>query len=179
VSFFIYQKNESKLAFSQHFFRLAYCGIEFKTMEKSKTFKKNQSFNSISNNSGEKKKDKKGSKVIKALSMDCSEHKARRPNILIKSQSCGHLQSNLIDNTVSSDSTKTDGLDPEKDRKLNNLHKLIGDSVFLIELLRFHPLANNSYMSPLLCDDNVLKKFPKTYLIVSALYILYIFRLLA
>ena len=52
-------------------------------------------------------------------------------------------------------------------QRLLQLHKVLGDSVFLIERLRSHPLTQNQFMSPLLTDPAVLAKFPKTYLIVS------------
>ena len=55
----------------------------------------------------------------------------------------------------------------ENEKNLMELQKLIGNSVYLIELLRNHPLPLNSLMSPLLSDDSILKKMPKTYLIVS------------
>lgn len=54
-----------------------------------------------------------------------------------------------------------------KIENLQELHKLVGNSVYLIELLRHNKLSSNQFMSPLFSDDAVLKKFPKTYLIVS------------
>lgn len=54
----------------------------------------------------------------------------------------------------------------QKERMLQ-LHKVLGDSVFLIERLRNHPLGRDQYMSPLHSDDKLLAQFPKTYLIVS------------
>ena len=57
----------------------------------------------------------------------------------------------------------------QKERMLQ-LHKVLGDSVFLIERLRNHPLGRDQYMSPLHSDEKVLAQFPKTYLIVSNLF---------
>ena len=51
--------------------------------------------------------------------------------------------------------------------RLESLHKILGDSAFLIEKLRNHPISFNQYMSPIMSDDSVLEKFPNTYLIVS------------
>lgn len=58
-------------------------------------------------------------------------------------------------------------LSTKQKQRLLQLHKMLGDSVFLIERLRNHPLGRNQYMSPLLSEDSVLAEFPKTYLIVS------------
>ena len=51
--------------------------------------------------------------------------------------------------------------------RLERMHKIMGDSIFLIEQLRNHPSPYESYMSPLLSDDSLLAKFPHTCLIVS------------
>lgn len=65
--------------------------------------------------------------------------------------------------------TATDdiALSSKQKQRLLQLHKMLGDSVFLIERLRNHPLGRNQYMSPLLSEDSILAEFPKTYLIVS------------
>lgn len=52
-------------------------------------------------------------------------------------------------------------------------YEIMGDSIFLIDKLRNHESTYSQYMSPILSDDSVISKFPKTCLIVS------IFRLLA
>lgn len=52
-------------------------------------------------------------------------------------------------------------------KRLLHLHKVLGDSVFLVEKLRENPITQNEYMSPMLSDRTVLAKFPQTFLIVS------------
>jgi hormone-sensitive lipase len=69
-------------------------------------------------------------------------------------------------NSITTDKTETE----EKEKNLKVLQNLIGNSVYLIELLRNHQLPSNPLMSPLLSDDNLLKKMPKTYLIVSFIF---------
>jgi hypothetical protein len=54
--------------------------------------------------------------------------------------------------------------------RLMRYHKVMGDSIFLIETLRNHQLPHNEYMSPLMSSDQLLAKFPKTCLIVSSLF---------
>ena len=49
----------------------------------------------------------------------------------------------------------------------------MGDSIFLIEQLRYHPSPYEPYMSPLLSDDSLLAKFPYTCLIVSLFFNLF------
>ena len=64
-------------------------------------------------------------------------------------------------------------------QRFNDLHDLIGDSVYLVESIRRHSFATNTLMSPLLSEDATLAKFPTTYLIVNKiLYILAIFKFL-
>jgi len=58
-------------------------------------------------------------------------------------------------------------MDEANRKRLLYLHKVLGDSVFLVEKLRDHSLTSNQFMSPIFSDDSVLSKFPKTYLIVS------------
>lgn len=58
-------------------------------------------------------------------------------------------------------------LTAKQKERLLQLHKVLGDSVFLIERLRNHPLGRNIYMSPVLTDDELLSQFPKTYLITT------------
>jgi len=68
--------------------------------------------------------------------------------------------------------SNNDQLTSKQKQRLLQLHKVLGDSVFLIERLRNHPLAQNQFMSPLLSDNSTLAKFPSTYLIVSNFYYL-------
>ena len=58
-------------------------------------------------------------------------------------------------------------LTPKQKKRLLQLSKVAGDSVFLIEMLRIHPTTQSIFMSPLLTDDYVLAQFPSTHLIVS------------
>jgi hypothetical protein len=51
--------------------------------------------------------------------------------------------------------------------QIEELRKIVGNSIYLIQLLRNHPLSQNIFMSPLLSNDEMLKKFPKTFLVVS------------
>jgi len=51
--------------------------------------------------------------------------------------------------------------------RLERMHKIMGDSIFLIEQLKNHPAPHENLMSPLLSDDSILSKFPHTCLIVS------------
>ena len=53
--------------------------------------------------------------------------------------------------------------------RLERMHKIMGDSIFLIEQLKNHPAPHENLMSPLLSDDSILAKFPHTCLIVSFL----------
>lgn len=56
--------------------------------------------------------------------------------------------------------------DPEWDR-IKRLHAIMGDSIFLVEVLRNHSLPNDPFISPLLSEDWILAKFPRTCIIVS------------
>jgi hypothetical protein len=61
-------------------------------------------------------------------------------------------------------------LDETNRKRLLHLHRVLGDSVFLVEKLREHSLTTNEFMSPLLSDDSVLSQFPRTFLIVSKIF---------
>jgi hypothetical protein len=58
--------------------------------------------------------------------------------------------------------------------RLVQLYKLLGDSVFLIEKMRNHPLTRDPFMSPILTSDEILSKFPRTYLIVSCSFFFFV-----
>jgi acetyl esterase/lipase len=60
-----------------------------------------------------------------------------------------------------------------RNKRLLKMHKIMGDSIFLIEKLRNHELTTDYCMSPLLSDDKLLAKFPPTCLIVSKFFVLF------
>lgn len=67
-------------------------------------------------------------------------------------------------------SSPTTGATTEAEReRLVKLYEVMGDSIFLIEKLRGHPILYDPFISPLLSDDSVLAKFPRTCLIVSSI----------
>ena len=51
--------------------------------------------------------------------------------------------------------------------RLEKMHSMLGDAMFLVEHLRENPLLYEPYMSPLFSDDSILAKFPHTCLVVS------------
>jgi hormone-sensitive lipase len=53
--------------------------------------------------------------------------------------------------------------------RLERMHKIMGDSYFLIEQLKNHNAPHEILMSPLLSDDTILAKFPHTCLITTNL----------
>lgn len=60
----------------------------------------------------------------------------------------------------------------ESDKLLSNeellsYYELMGDAIFLIDKLRSNKIPYDYYMSPILSSDEMLAKFPKTFLIVS------------
>lgn len=60
----------------------------------------------------------------------------------------------------------------EADKLLSNeellsYYELMGDAIFLIDKLRSNKVPYDHYMSPILSSDEILVKFPKTFLIVS------------
>lgn len=70
---------------------------------------------------------------------------------------------------LSQDSSSTNPKQVLNDRLLC-LHKLMGDTVFLIEKIRNHSFPMNQFMSPLLSDDKIIAQFPKTCFIVSTIF---------
>jgi acetyl esterase/lipase len=45
--------------------------------------------------------------------------------------------------------------------------EVLGEAIYMVETLRTHELPHTEYMSPLMSSDSLLKKFPKTILIVT------------
>ncbi len=88
-------------------------------------------------------------------------------NLLCKEFSVNNeINSLTINDSITQEKNDQLCLSEQEKHRLLRLHKILGDSVFLLEALRKHPFTTNKYMSPLLTDDKVLAKFPKTYLIV-------------
>ena len=58
--------------------------------------------------------------------------------------------------------------DTSSENRIAKIYSLIGSSAFLIDQIRNHKYTTNEFMSPLLCDEAILAKFPKTCFIVSS-----------
>ena len=159
----------------------AYCGIDFKT--------ETERFKQILNINEKTEKPMKTSPTRNALSRIASVTRTSPIKAFLNRSSSYTSQPTTPNRTTTNDSIDSKTSDPvfgiepisetrepsqekvrklsEKQERLAQLYKLLGDSVFLIEKLRDHPITQDPYMSPLLSDDSLLEKFPKTFLIVS------------
>ncbi len=109
-----------------------------------------------------------GEKVqLEQLSINENNYQKTNSNLLLANQ-----ENKQVDEVEQKEKNPTINAEfhmkKEQKERLLQLHRVLGDSIFLIEKLRNHPLTLNPLMSPLLSDDSVLAKFPKTYLIVSS-----------
>lgn len=93
----------------------------------------------------------------------------------IKTENERISNSMVVDETDGS-STSTKDLGKSEDEQtmeeLERLKIIVGNSIQLIQMIKKSPTNTNVYMSPLLSDTEVLKKMPKTYLIVSTIILL-------
>ncbi len=156
----------------------AYCGIDFKLeTEKYKKLLNIKESGLQSKGSTNSSKDRMSIKMSKSASMESNpnnedkinvmhENSNRNDSVLFKTGSSENSTEDLkrLSNEKHQDEKQANELDTER---LLHLHRLIGDSVFLIETLKNHPLVQNHFMSPYLTNDSVLAKFPRTCLIVS------------
>ena len=82
---------------------------------------------------------------------------------------CG-IDANQVINREWNNLVEEDEFRYERFRKYQNV---MGESIYLIEELRNHKLPLDELMSPLLSSDEMLRKFPKTVLIVRLLCLLF------
>jgi len=155
----------------------AYCGIDFKLeTEKYKRLLNIKEGSLQSKGRSNSSKDRMSIKFSKSNSIESNasdEDKISVINedgkepVLFKSESMENSNEDLkrLSKQKQQETELINDFDKER---LINLHKQIGDSVFLIETLKNHPLTKNHFMSPYLTDDSVLAKFPRTCLIVSS-----------
>jgi len=169
----------------------AYCGIDYK--KETERFKSMLDLPDSTKTSEKLKTSPTMTSILKTTpfrallsrsnSANLVNNKTTQPNEQNVVYSKNSIDLNIPDKLEKPIAEKTDNASPTEEvksppageeltlkqkQRLLQLHKVLGDSVFLIERLRNHPLTQNQFMSPLLTDQAVLAKFPKTYLITTA-----------
>lgn len=151
----------------------AYCGIDFKT--ESENYRNILNSLNDASTADSNKKTTKLNKVSKPGSVDSNEFvninisdvQLSVNNSTKKTNSEPEL-SEMINNKKPLRSSSSDESTEQESRdRLVKLHAIMGDSICLVEKLRIHELPYDQYISPLMTDDSIIAKFPRTCLIVS------------
>jgi acetyl esterase/lipase len=151
----------------------AYCGIDFKT--ESEHFKLmlnlNQDAASPVTRAASAKSSASKRVVNNNSNNNASRAVSREPDDqLIKSSGVDQQKEDILEAesmTKNDEDEQQEIMASANKSRLLQLHAILGDSVFLIEKLRNNEMCSDLYMSPLLSDDAIISKFPRTCLIVS------------
>ncbi len=151
----------------------AYCGIDIR-IEAEAYRNVNNTTNEFSNNrkslSGSLESNKTSSSNNNEINYSIKY--SRSLNSTLDNFSENDLEKVVIDSdhNISQESSSNYTKQILNDRLLI-LHKLMGDTVFLIEKIRNHSFPMNQFMSPLLSEDKIIAQFPKTCFIVSVTFL--------
>ncbi len=96
-----------------------------------------------------------------------STEKINLISALLNASKNGDLIAILETNVDYGDDFKNQFKNSGNDRLAKSLVKFYGTAIYLAEMLRFSLLPTDPYISPLLTDEETLRKFPKTYFLVS------------
>ena len=146
----------------------AYCGINFQI--ESENFKQILNLNEAASNVTMASNVKKSS--LARLSNRSASSKQGSIDSTTLEGSTTVAAANEEQSLKSDDASSTSevftalNLDSDKER-LIKLYEIMGESIFLVEKLRNHQTPYDPCISPLLSDESVLAKFPRTCLIVS------------